>query len=137
MNNHESECDVQEQKKYIRLGASPRAGQSLILAAKVKALMRGSLCVTAEDVNALAFPVLRHRIKLNFEAIAERVSPDEIIKMILAQLSGKRPAAQNAKAQPAAEQTAPAEAAEAQTAEETPAETSAADKKKKRLFGKK
>ena len=133
----DSECASDAAKKYIRLGASPRAGQALISAAKVKALMRGRFNVAYNDINELALPVLRHRIKLNFEAIAERVSPDEIIKMILAQLSGKRPAAQNAKTQPAAEQNAPAEAAEAQTAEETPAETSAADKKKKRLFGKK
>ena len=133
----DSECASDAAKKYIRLGASPRAGQALISAAKVKALMRGRFNVAYNDINELALPVLRHRIKLNFEAIAERVSPDEIIKMILAQLSGKRPAAQSAKAQPAAEQNVPAEAAEAQTAEEAPAETPAADKKKKRLFGKK
>jgi MoxR-like ATPase len=70
-------------KKYVRLGASPRAGQALISAAKVKALMAGRFNVAYSDINALAYPVLRHRIKLNFEAISERVSADDIIKMVL------------------------------------------------------
>ena len=63
----DSECASEAAKKYIRLGASPRAGQSLISAAKVKALMKGRLSVSEEDVNELALPVLRHRIKMNFE----------------------------------------------------------------------
>jgi MoxR-like ATPase len=85
----DSECASEAAKKYVRLGASPRAGQALISAAKVKALMNGRYNVSYNDVNELAYPVLRHRMKLTFEAVAERVSPDEIVKMIIDELSGK------------------------------------------------
>ena len=77
-------------KKYVRLGASPRAGQALISAAKVKALMNGRYNVSYNDINELAYPVLRHRMKLTFEAIAERVSADEIVTMIIDELNGKK-----------------------------------------------
>ena len=70
-------------KKYLRLGVSPRAGQALISTAKVLALYNGRYNISYNDINKLAYPVLRHRIKLNFEAIAEQISPDEIITMIL------------------------------------------------------
>ena len=83
----DSECASEAAKKYVRLGASPRAGQSLISAAKVKALMKGRFNVAYSDLNELAYPVLRHRMKMNFEAIAERVSPDQVIKMIIAEVS--------------------------------------------------
>lgn len=78
----DGECASETAKKYVRLGASPRAGQALISAAKVKALMKGRFNVSYQDVDSLAIPVLRHRMKLNFEAIADRVSPDTIVKMI-------------------------------------------------------
>ncbi|MBR2967331.1 MAG: MoxR family ATPase [Clostridia bacterium] len=79
----DSEHATAATKKYIRLGSSPRAGQALISAAKVRALMNGRFNVSYSDINTLAYPVLRHRIKMNFEAIAERVSADEVIRMIL------------------------------------------------------
>ncbi len=79
----DSECATEASKKYVRLGASPRAGQALISAAKVKALLNGRYNVSYSDVNALAYAVFRHRIKLNFEAIASRISADDIITMIL------------------------------------------------------
>ena len=85
----DSECASEAAKKYVRLGASPRAGQALISAAKVKALMNGRYNVSYNDVNKLAYPVLRHRMKLTFEAIAEKVSADEIVKMIIDELAGK------------------------------------------------
>ena len=85
----DSECASEAAKKYVRLGASPRAGQALISAAKVKALMNGRYNVSYSDVNELAYPVLRHRMKLTFEAIAERVSPDQIVSMIIDELAGK------------------------------------------------
>lgn len=85
----DSECASQAAKKYVRLGASPRAGQALISAAKVKALMKGRFNVAYSDINELAYPVLRHRMKLNFEAIAERVSPDEIVKQIIEEVFKK------------------------------------------------
>ena len=84
----DSECATEAAKKYVRLGASPRAGQALISAAKVKALMNGRYNVSYNDVNELAYPVLRHRMKLTFEAIAERISADEIVKMIIDELNG-------------------------------------------------
>lgn len=82
----DSECASEAAKKYVRLGASPRAGQSLISAAKVKALMKGRFNVSFSDLNELAYPVLRHRMKMNFEAIAERVSPDEVVSMIISEV---------------------------------------------------
>ena len=87
----DSECASEAAKKYVRLGASPRAGQALISAAKVKALMNGRYNVSYNDVNELAYPVLRHRMKLTFEAIAERISADEIVTMIIDELAGKGP----------------------------------------------
>ena len=86
----DSECSSEAAKKYVRVGASPRAGQALISAAKVKALIKGRFNVAYSDINELAAPVLRHRIKLNFEAVAERVSPDEIIKMIVDEVSKRK-----------------------------------------------
>lgn len=83
----DSEHATEAAKKYIRLGSSPRAGQAMISAAKVRALMDGRFNVSRDDINALAYPVLRHRIKMNFEAIAERVSADAVIKMIIDELA--------------------------------------------------
>jgi MoxR-like ATPase len=85
----DSECASETAKKYVRLGASPRAGQALISAAKVKALLNGRFNVSYNDINELAAPVLRHRMKLTFEAVAERISPDQIVKMIIKEV-GKR-----------------------------------------------
>ena len=83
-----SECATEAAKKYIRVGASPRAGQAMISAAKVKALIAGRFNVSFSDIDELAYPVLRHRIKMNFEAVAERVSPDDVIGMIVKEVSG-------------------------------------------------
>ena len=83
----DSEFASEAAKKYIRLGASPRAGQALISAAKVKALMKGRFNVAYSDINELAYPVLRHRMKLNFEAVAEKVSADQIIGQIVAEVA--------------------------------------------------
>ena len=83
----DSECSSEAAKKYVRVGASPRAGQALISAAKVKALIKGRYNVSFSDIDELALPVLRHRIKLNFEAVAERVTSDDVIKMIVDEVS--------------------------------------------------
>ena len=85
----DGECAAEAAKKYIRVGASPRAGQALISAAKVKALMKGRFNVAYSDVEELAYPVLRHRIKMNFEAIAERISADQAISQILEEIRRK------------------------------------------------
>ncbi len=69
--------------RYIRVGASPRGAQALILAAKVMALTDGRYHASHADVQAAALPALRHRIILNFEAEADRVDPDAIVKQIL------------------------------------------------------
>ena len=71
-------------KRYVRYGGSPRAVQALILGAKVLALLDGRFNVAYEDIKRLAAPVLRHRTILGFEAEAEEVRADTIIKDILA-----------------------------------------------------
>lgn len=76
--------------KYIRFGASPRAAQALITAGKARALMHGRYNVSFEDINALAYPVLRHRIKPSFEAISHRKTNDQIISELLAAVGGKK-----------------------------------------------
>lgn len=71
------------ENKYIREGASPRAAQALIRASKAKAFMEGRMNVSFEDVQYAAYPVLRHRIILGFDAVSEGVSEDQIITDIL------------------------------------------------------
>jgi MoxR-like ATPase len=70
-------------KKYVNYGASVRAAQFLVLAAKAKALMRGRYHVNYEDVRSLYIPVLRHRVLLNFHAESERLKQDDILKRVL------------------------------------------------------
>jgi len=70
-------------QKYVNYGASVRAAQFLVLAAKARALMKGRYHVTYEDVRALYVPILRHRILLNFHAESERLKQDDILKRIL------------------------------------------------------
>ena len=70
-------------RKYVEVGASPRGIQSIILAAKVSALMDGRFNVSFSDIDKVAVPALRHRIILNFEALGDSISSDEIIKDIL------------------------------------------------------
>ena len=65
-------------ERWVRFGAGPRAGQALILAAKARALLAGRFAVTMDDLRALAAPVLRHRVLLNFDAEAENVSTDDV-----------------------------------------------------------
>ena len=79
-------------KKYIRFGASPRAGQALITAGKVRALMAGRYNVSYEDIDTLAYPVLRHRIKPGFQAVTEKITVDALIHELLLEVGGKKPA---------------------------------------------
>ncbi len=69
--------------KYVRFGSSPRGAQALILAAKIRGLLDGRYHASFEDIMAVALPCLRHRIILNFEAEAENISTDEVVKDIL------------------------------------------------------
>lgn len=84
----ESAAPAEITKKYIRTGASPRAAQALITTAKVRALTLARYNVSKDDINALATFVLRHRLKLNFEAVTEHVTADDIIKEIIHEVSG-------------------------------------------------
>ncbi len=70
-------------KKYLKYGASPRAAQALITAAKVRALMNGRYNVSYEDIDALACPVLRHRVKLNYNAVNDKLTVDDVIKLLV------------------------------------------------------
>ena len=71
-------------KQYVSWGAGPRASQYLILGAKARAILHGRPYVSIEDVQAIAAPVLRHRILTNFNAEAEGIRPDDIVKKLTA-----------------------------------------------------
>jgi MoxR-like ATPase len=73
-------------KKYVNYGASVRAAQFIVLAAKARALAHRRYHVTYEDVRALATPVLRHRVLLNFHAESDRIDSDEILHRLLEQM---------------------------------------------------
>ena len=73
-------------KKYVKYGASPRAGQALITAAKIRALMHGNYNVSYEDINALAYPVLRHRIKVNYNAINDHLNVEDVIGLLIKEI---------------------------------------------------
>ena len=70
-------------KKYLKYGASPRAAQALIACARVRALMNGNFNVSYEDIEALAHPVFRHRIKINYTAVNEHLTVDDVISQLL------------------------------------------------------
>ncbi len=69
--------------RYVRCGASPRGAQALILAGKVKAITDGRYHVSNRDIQDVALAALRHRLLLNFEAEADRIDPDKLVKQIL------------------------------------------------------
>lgn len=72
-----------QKNPYIREGASPRAAQAIIRTARARAFMEGRFNVAFEDVKSVAYPVLRHRILLSFDAISEGVTEDTIIAQLL------------------------------------------------------
>jgi MoxR-like ATPase len=82
----ESESGHPLSKQYVRFGSSPRGVQSLVLGAKVNALLNGRSYVSGEDVRDVALPALRHRVLINFEAEAEKIDPDHILTEILRDL---------------------------------------------------
>ncbi len=69
--------------QYLRFGSSPRGGQCLLLAGKVRALIQGRFNVSFDDIEAVATPAMRHRLILNFEAEAEGITTDQVIAQIL------------------------------------------------------
>ncbi len=75
--------------QYLRWGASPRAAQTLALAAKVRALLEGRYNVSFEDVRRVYLPALRHRVILNFEAQAEGITTDDVLLDVLQKVPEK------------------------------------------------
>lgn len=80
--------EVKFVKDFVRWGAGPRAGQAMILTAKARALLHGNYSVTREDLRAVALPVLRHRILMNFKAEADGVTPDQVALQLLSRNFG-------------------------------------------------
>ncbi len=79
----ESPYATDEVRRYVRYGASPRAGQACIAAAKIVAALAGRAHVASEDLVAVAYPVLRHRVMLNFEAQADGLTADRILDSVV------------------------------------------------------
>jgi MoxR-like ATPase len=75
----ESEHASETTKKYVRYGPSPRGAQAIIIAARIHALLEGRYNVSFDDIKTVALPTLRHRIFLNFEALADQVTSDDLI----------------------------------------------------------
>jgi len=70
-------------RQWVKWGAGPRAGQALVLGAKARALLDGRSVAAPEDIRAIALPVLRHRILLNYQAEADGVDADQIVARLL------------------------------------------------------
>jgi MoxR-like ATPase len=70
-------------KKYVRYGASPRAAQALITGGKIRSLMDGRYNVSYDDIDALAYPVLRHRVKINYNAINDGLDVDKVVGLLI------------------------------------------------------
>jgi MoxR-like ATPase len=70
-------------REYVMWGAGPRASQYLVLGAKARAVLEGRYHVSQDDIRAVALPVLRHRIKTNFNADAEGVTTDQVIQRLI------------------------------------------------------
>jgi len=83
------EFGAAETNKFIRVGASPRGAQALVLAGKVRALLDGRYNVSFEDVRSVYLPALRHRILLNFEAQAESIPSDQVLTQVLKEVKEK------------------------------------------------
>lgn len=79
----DGEFAVDATNAYVRWGSSPRGAQTLALAAKVRALLQGRFNVSFEDLRKVYLPTMRHRLLMNFEAQAEGVEPDTVLKKIL------------------------------------------------------
>ncbi len=81
---HPDQEDAPESvRKYVRYGSSPRGLQALIMTGKVRALLEGRYNVSLEDLQNVAFPSLRHRIILNFDGLADGITPEDLIETII------------------------------------------------------
>jgi MoxR-like ATPase len=83
---HPESTAVDSVRRYVHAGASPRGLQALVTTAQVRALLEGRYNVSTDDLRALAYPTLRHRILLNFEGQAEGITTDTLVDDILAQV---------------------------------------------------
>jgi len=92
--NTETALDITN--KFLRFGSSPRGAQSLLLGAKVRALTEGRFNVSFDDIVAVAFPALRHRLIVNFEAEAEGITTDDVLDKILSDVPRDSKAATSA-----------------------------------------
>ncbi|MBD0379141.1 AAA family ATPase [Paenibacillus sedimenti] len=91
MNTHPEETSAPEAvKKYVRFGSGPRGVQSMIAVSKVRAFLAGRYHVSKQDLAAVAYPALRHRLFLNFEGQAIGISPDSIIEAVVHSLESGR-----------------------------------------------
>jgi MoxR-like ATPase len=70
-------------RQWVKWGAGPRAGQALVLGAKARALLDGRSVSSPDDVRAVALPVLRHRVLLNFQAEADGIDADQVVSQLL------------------------------------------------------
>jgi MoxR-like ATPase len=87
MATHPDQEDAPDEvRKYVRYGASPRGLQALIMTSKVRALLEGRYNVSTEDLEAVAFPSLRHRLVLNFDGLADGVKPEDLIDTIISEV---------------------------------------------------
>ncbi|GGK82918.1 AAA family ATPase [Rufibacter glacialis] len=77
------ETQVPFVQEFVRWGAGPRAGQALILTAKARALLQGRFAVTLPDLHTMAYPVLRHRILVNFSAEADNIITDKVVEELV------------------------------------------------------
>ena len=84
MATHPDEANCPEvTKMYVRYGASPRAAQAIIGTSRIRALLSGRVNVSFEDIQKVAYPALRHRIFLNFDAVSDEMTPDKLIDALL------------------------------------------------------
>ncbi|MBA2394198.1 MAG: AAA family ATPase [Ktedonobacteraceae bacterium] len=87
---HPDQEDTPEKvRQYVRYGASPRGLQALIMTSKVRALLEGRYNVSIEDLRAVAYPVLRHRIVLNFDGLADNVTTESLIDALLEEVEAQ------------------------------------------------
>jgi MoxR-like ATPase len=76
-------------RRYVRYGGSPRGLQALITTSRVRALLEGRYNVSLEDIQAVAFPALRHRLVLNFDGLADGITPEQLIEIIIDEVETK------------------------------------------------
>jgi MoxR-like ATPase len=84
------ETNVAYVREWVRWGAGPRAGQAMLLASKARALLNGRYAVILDDLRAVAPPVLRHRVLVNFRAEGEGIDADRITEVLLQQVPAPR-----------------------------------------------